>query len=165
MVPDESGVLDDAEFNGKGPSLANSTCPGTTTLIKDWFNRHLILRANPTPSYMADWLNQLHAVAEECEHFVPVQVVSNSRNENGEVVFGMNDRFGRLCHLARHHGALPPPSGARTATGHHRQVRRTASGREWSACGLRKGYMYMADCVSDPPLAAAPSAPSARTPS
>ena len=31
-------------------------------------------------------MNQLHAVAEECEHFIPVSVASNSRNENGEMV-------------------------------------------------------------------------------
>ena len=36
----------------------------------------------------------MHAVAEECGHFVPVQVMSNSRNENGEVVYGMNNASG-----------------------------------------------------------------------
>ena len=40
---------------------------------------------------MADWMNQLHAAAEESTHFVPVQVTSNSSNENGEVAFSMND--------------------------------------------------------------------------
>ena len=36
----------------------------------------------------------MHAVAEECGHFVPVQVMSNSRTENGEVVYGMNNPSG-----------------------------------------------------------------------
>ena len=36
----------------------------------------------------------MHAVAEECGHFVPVQVMSNSRNENGQVVYGMNNASG-----------------------------------------------------------------------
>ena len=79
VVPDESGVLDDADFNGK-TIFGEQHLPGTTTLIKEWFNRHLILRASPSPADMADWLNQLHAVAEECQHFVPVQAASNSRN-------------------------------------------------------------------------------------
>ena len=44
VVPDESGVLDDADFNGK-TIFGEQHLPGTTTLIKEWFNRHLILRA------------------------------------------------------------------------------------------------------------------------
>ena len=36
----------------------------------------------------------MNSLAEEGEHFIPVMVVSNSRNENGEVVFGMNDASG-----------------------------------------------------------------------
>lgn len=48
VVPDESGVLDDADFNGK-TIFGEQHLPGTTTLIKEWFNRHLILRASPSP--------------------------------------------------------------------------------------------------------------------
>ena len=90
---DESGVLDDGEFHGK-TIFGEQHLPGTTELIKEWFARHLILRDSPTPEDMTDWINQLHAVAEECDHFIPVQVVSNSRNENGEMIFGMNDAGG-----------------------------------------------------------------------
>ena len=121
-IPDESGVLDDATFTGK-TIFGAQELPGTTTLIKDWFSRHLILRANPTPEDMADWLNQLHAVAEECERFVPVQVASNSRNENGEVVFGMNDASGVFAaptlEGAGSSPAFPPcsaPDGTRVPT-------------------------------------------------
>lgn len=60
---DESGVLDEAEFNGK-TIFGEQHLPGTTTMLKEWFSRHLILRDNPTPEDLADWLNQLHAVAE-----------------------------------------------------------------------------------------------------
>ena len=90
---DESGTLDEGEFRGK-TIFGDQYLPGTSVLLKEWFARHLILRANPTPDDMADYLNQLQAVAEECEHFVPVSVASNSRNENGEAVFGMNDAMG-----------------------------------------------------------------------
>ena len=90
---DEAGVLDEGEFRGK-TIFGEQHLPGTSTLLKDWFNRHLILRANPTPEDMTDYLNQLHAVAEECEHFIPVSVASNSRNEHGDAVFGMNDASG-----------------------------------------------------------------------
>ena len=46
----------------------------------------------------------MNSLAEEGEHFIPVMVVSNSRNENGEVVFGMNDASGVFCRLAGNHG-------------------------------------------------------------
>ena len=148
VVPDESGVLDDADFNGK-TIFGEQHLPGTTTLIKEWFNRHLILRASPSPADMADWLNQLHAVAEECQHFVPVQAASNSRNENGEVVFGMNDASGVF---ATWPGTLGIAAAVLGEDGDTALIDKFAGciRREWAACGLRKGYMYMADCVSDP---------------
>lgn len=143
---DESGLLDEGEFNGK-TIFGEQHLPGTSTLIKEWWARHLILRSNPKPDELADFLNQLHAVAEECEHFVPVQVASNSRNENGELVFGMNDAAGVFA-------AWPGTLGIAAA------VRGDGIGliddfadcvrREWNAAGLRKGYMYMADVMSDP---------------
>lgn len=143
---DESGLLDDAELHGKN-IFGEQHLPGTTELIKEWFARHLILRANPTPDDLADWLNQLQAVAEECRHFVPVQVASNSRNENGEAVFGMNDAAGVFA-------TWPGTLGIAAA------VRGSGIGlvdefadcirREWDGAGLKKGYIYMADVLSDP---------------
>lgn len=145
-VLDESGILDDAEFNGK-TIFGQQHLPGTTELIKKWFARHLILRANPTPGDLADWINQLHAVAEECVHFIPVQVASNSRNENGEQVFGMNDSSGVFTAWPGTLGiaAAVKGSGMETAEEFADCVR-----RQWDCTGLKKGYMYMADVVSDP---------------
>ncbi len=145
-VPDESGVLDDAEMHGK-TIFGEQHLPGTTTLLKDWFARHLIFRDNPTPEDLADYLNQLQAVAEECEHFVPVSVASNSRNENGEVVFGMNDAAGVFATWPGTLGIAAAVKGAGIEL-----VDQFADciRREWNACGLRKGYMYMADVLTDP---------------
>lgn len=144
--PDESGILDDAEFTGK-TIFGEQRLPGTTTLIKDWFARHLILRSNPSPEDLADWINQLQAVAEECGHFVPVLVASNSRNENGELVFGMNDAGGVFSSWPGTLGIAAAIKGdsIRLADDFADCVR-----REWDAAGLKKGYMYMADVVSDP---------------
>ncbi len=146
VVFDESGVLDDAQLHGKN-IFGEQHLPGTTQLLKEWFARHLILRANPTADDLVDWINQLHAVAEECPHFVPVQVVSNSRNENGETVFGMNDAAGVFA-------TWPGTLGIAAA------VRGSGIGliddfgdcvrRQWDAAGLKKGYIYMADIISDP---------------
>lgn len=143
---DESGLLDEDEIRGK-TIFGEQYLPGTTTLLKDWFARHTILRANPTPEEMTDYLNQLQAVAEECEHFVPVSVTSNSRNENGEVVFGMNDAAGVFATWPGTLGiaAAVKGSGIEVADKWANAVRRS-----WNACNLRKGYMYMADCMTDP---------------
>ncbi|MCQ2443701.1 MAG: glycoside hydrolase family 3 C-terminal domain-containing protein [Oscillospiraceae bacterium] len=147
-VPDESGILDDAEMHGK-TIFGEQHQPGTTTLIKNWFSRHFILRANPTPDDLADFLNQLHAVAEECEHFVPVQAASNSRNENGEVVYGMNDAAGVF---ATWPGTMGIAAAVKGEGDDLTIIDKFADciRREWDATGLKKGYMYMADVVTDP---------------
>lgn len=145
-IPDESGVLDEGEFRGK-TIFGEQYLPGTTTLLKEWFSRHMILRANATAKDIAEWMNQLHAVAEECEHFIPVNVASNSRNENGEVVFGMNDAAGVFATWPGTLGIAAAVKGAGLEL-----VDQFADcvRREWNACGLRKGYMYMADIMTDP---------------
>ncbi|MBQ8554232.1 MAG: glycoside hydrolase family 3 protein [Clostridia bacterium] len=145
-APDESGVLDEAEVHQK-TIFGEQHLPGTTTLIKDWFARHTIVRENAQPEDMADYLNQLQAVAEECERFVPVSVASNSRNENGELVFGMNDAGGVFPTWPGTLGiaAAVKGSGIGVADEWAQAVRRS-----WEACNLRKGYMYMADCMTDP---------------
>ena len=145
-VGDESGTLDEAEVHQK-TIFGEQHLPGTTTLIKDWFSRHTILRDNASPDDLADYLNQLQAVAEECDHFVPVSVASNSRNENGEVVFGMNDAAGVFATWPGTMGiaAAVKGSGIEVADKWAEAIR-----RGWEACGLRKGYMYMADCMTDP---------------
>ncbi|MBQ8833781.1 MAG: glycoside hydrolase family 3 C-terminal domain-containing protein [Oscillospiraceae bacterium] len=145
-TPDESGVLDEAEVHQK-TIFGQQDLPGTTTLIKDWFARHTIVRENAQPDDMADYLNQLQAVAEECERFVPVSVASNSRNENGEIVFGMNDAGGVFPTWPGTLGiaAAVKGSGIEVADQWAEATRRS-----WEACNMRKGYMYMADCMTDP---------------
>jgi len=145
-VPDESGVLDEGEVHQK-TIFGEQHLPGTSTLIKDWFSRHTIVRENAQPEDMADYLNQLQAVAEECDRFVPVSVASNSRNENGEIVFGMNDAGGVFPTWPGTLGiaAAVRGSGIEVADKWAEAIRRS-----WEACNMRKGYMYMADCMTDP---------------
>ena len=147
-VGDETGLVDEAPVEAAKNIFAASRLPGTSELIKKNFSRHLILRENPTPSDLADYLNQLQYLAEDCKHFVPVQVMSNSRNENGEAVFGMNDASGVFA-------AYPGTLGIAAAvkgTGDLRIIDTFADivRRQWNTCGLKKGYMYMADVVTDP---------------
>ena len=145
-IPDESGCLDEGEVHQK-TIFGEQHLPGTSTLIKDWFARHTILRENAKPEDLADYLNQLQAVAEECDHFVPVQAASNSRNENGEIVFGMNDAGGIFPTWPGTLGiaAAVKGSGIEVADRWAEATRES-----WEACNLRKGYIYMVDCMSDP---------------
>lgn len=145
-VLDESGTLDEGEFRGK-TIFGEQYLPGTTKLIKEWFNRHMILRANATAEDLADWVNQLHATAEECEHFIPVQIASNSRNENGELVFGMNDAAGVF---ATWPGTLGIAAAVKGDSIKIVDAFADCIRREWDAVGMKKGYMYMADCMTDP---------------
>lgn len=143
---DESGILDEGEFRGK-TIFGEQYLPGTSTLLKDWFNRHVILRANATPADLADWMNEADAVCETCEHFIPVAAASNSRNENGELVFGMNDAGGVMATWPGTMGIAAAVKGSKIDI---IDKFATTIRREWNACGLRKGYMYMADTVTDP---------------
>ena len=146
IVLDESGTLDEGEFQGK-TIFGEQRLPGTSVLIKEWFSRHLILRANPPADDLTDFLNQMQKVAEECGHFIPVEVVSNSRNENGEVVYGMNDAAGVFPTWPGTLGIAAAIKGddIKIADQFAACVRDC-----WNASGLRKGYMYMADTMTDP---------------
>ena len=145
---DETGLLDEKPVEKGSSIFAVCSTEGTTSMMKDRHVRHFILRANPKPDELADWINELNGVAEEDTHFIPALVVSNSRNENGEVVFGMNDASGVFA-------AWPGTMGIGAAlkgTGDMTIIDDFADciKKEWDAVGLKKGYMYMADCMTDP---------------
>lgn len=144
---DESGLLNE-EIVERDESIFNvEKTYGTTYTVKDMGIRHFILRQNPSPSELAEWINELNRVSEETGHSIPVMVVSNSRNENGEVVFGMNDAAGVFA-------AWPGTMGIAAAVkGNGPELLDDLADcirQEWNSVGMRKGYMYMADVVTDP---------------
>lgn len=144
---DASGLLNE-EIVEKDESIFNvEKTYGTTHTLKEMGIRHLILRQNPKPDELADWINQLNQVAEETDHAVPVMVVSNSRNEHGEIVFGMNDAAGVFATWPGTMGiaAAVRGSGLDLIDDFAECIR-----QEWDAVGMKKGYMYMADVMSDP---------------
>lgn len=145
---DETGLLDEKPVEKGNSIFATQTTNGTTRLFKDWHGRHLILRADPQPDALADWVNELNALAEEEPRFLPAMVVSNSRNERGEVVFGMNDAAAGVF------VSWPGTMGIAAAVkgDSYAIIDRFADciRREWDAVGLKKGYMYMADVLTDP---------------
>ena len=150
---DSTGLLDEAAnvgssgvndvFGGQG-----SGTYGTTDTIKTLRMRHFILRQNPEPEDMAAWINQMNIVAEDTTWGIPVLVDSNSRNENGQMTFGMNDASGVFSTWP---GTLGLAAAAR-GDGNVDIITQFANiaREEWDASGLKKGYMYMVDTMTDP---------------
>lgn len=145
---DATGLLDEKPVEKDSSIFAMNSTTGTTDMMLNKHVREFILRANPKPDELADWINELNSVAERGEHFVPALVVSNSRNENGEVVFGMNDASGVFATWPGTLGIAAAIKG----TGDLSIIDDFADciRKEWDAVGMKKGYMYMADCLSDP---------------
>ena len=144
---DESGLLDE-EIVEQDESIFNvEKTYGTTYTVRDMGIRHFIFRQNPKPEDMTDWINQLNMLAEDTAHAIPMLVTSNSRNEHGEVVFGMNDAAGVFPAWPGTLGiaAAAKGSGLDLIDRFGRSIR-----AQWDAVGLKKGYMYMADTVTDP---------------
>lgn len=146
------GVLDEGITEAGETIFATSKVYGSTHTIEERHLRHFILRDNFSPAETAEWVNALNEVAEGTRLGIPVLVASNSRNENGESIFGMNDAIGIFS-------TWPGTLGlAAAALGDIKEGKDASlinefakiAAKEWNATGLRKGYMYMADVVTDP---------------
>ncbi|THE10342.1 glycoside hydrolase family 3 protein [Bacillus timonensis] len=146
------GLLDESIIEKGETIFATSKVYGTTHTIANRHLRHFILRDNFTPAQMAEWVNAMNEVAEGTRLGIPVIIASNSRNENGEAVFGMNDAIGIFSTWPGTLGLAAAAKGDIQNGGDASLISEFASiaRKEWNATGLRKGYMYMADVVTDP---------------
>lgn len=146
------GLLDEAVVE-KGESIfAASKVYGSTHTIEKRNLRHFILRDNFSPAEMAEWVNKMNEVAEGTRLGIPVIVTSNSRNENAEPIFGMNDAGGIFSTWPGTLGLAAAAQGDIKNGGDASLISEFAkiAHEEWNATGIRKGYMYMADTVTDP---------------
>ena len=145
------GILD--EFTGERRSnFGTSYVYGTTLAIEDMGLRRFIFRQNLTPEQIATWNNAMQQIAEDTPHGIPVVIASNSRNENGDMAFGMNDASGVFSTWPGTLGLAAAAMGDIKAGGNAQLITDFAeiSRTEWDATGIKKGYMYMADVVTDP---------------
>lgn len=118
---------------------------GTTKAVNQIHQRHFILRANTSAQIMAEWSNKLQALCEASRLGIPAIVASNPRNHVtidasiglsvGTTVFSKWP--GELGLAAMRDFKLVREFGEIAA-------------KEWTAVGLRKGYMYMADLATEP---------------
>jgi len=117
---------------------------GTTKGILERGLRYLIVRDNPSARDLTTWTNKIQEVAEGSRLGIPAVMVSNPRNHVGNLGFGFMEASGQFS-------SWPGELGL-AATQDPALVKEFAeiARKEWDAAGVRKGYMYMADIVTDP---------------
>lgn len=140
------GVLDEQHLPIKIDPHTSAGIPfqGTTEMIRGMHMRHFILREEPTGARIASWINAMNEVAEGTRWGIPVIVAANSKNESGGFKMGGTPEDQPFTQW--------PGTLGLAATGSLEVIESFAahSRREWVASGLRKGYMYMADLLTDP---------------
>jgi beta-glucosidase len=140
------GVLDEQHLPIKLDPHTSAGIPfqGTTEMIRGMHMRHFIMREEPTGARIATWINAMNEVAEDTRWGIPVIVAANSKNEAGGFKMGGTPEDQPFAQW--------PGTLGLAATGSLEVIESFAahSRREWVASGLRKGYMYMADVLTDP---------------
>lgn len=118
---------------------------GTTKGVTQFHLRHFILRANVPARTMAEWANNLQALCEKDGLGIPAIIASNPRNHITK------DASIGLSVGATTFSTWPGELGL-SATRDLKLIRAFAETArlEWTAVGLRKGYMYMADLSTEP---------------
>ena len=118
---------------------------GTSKMVKEFHNRHFILRANESAKVTAEWANKLQEMCENEPLGIPAIIASNPRNH-----ITTNASLGTSVGVTVF-TAWPGELGL-SAMRDLPLVREFAdySRQEWAAVGLRKGYMYMADLATEP---------------
>jgi beta-glucosidase len=132
-------------FTRKPLPTPNMTAVGTTKGVLTYNLRHFILRANTDARTIAEWSNNLQALSESSRLGVPSIVASNPRNH-----VTIDNSIG-LSVGTTTFSKWPGELGL-AAMRDFKLVREFAeiAAQEWSAVGLRKGYMYMADLATEP---------------
>ena len=146
------GVLDEGIIEKGETIFAVLKIWGTTKTIEEMNLRHFILRDNWSPAEMAEWVNKMNELSEGTRLGIPCLIASNSRNENTEFIFGMNDAAGIFSTWPGTLGLAAAAQGEIKNGGDASLISQFAqiAHDEWKATGIRKGYMYMADTATDP---------------
>jgi beta-glucosidase len=131
---------------GAGERIANmNSSAGTEKVIKEFHNRHFILRSNESASITAEWANKLQELCESEPLGIPAIITSNPRN-NITTNASLGTSVGATVF------SVWPGELGLSAMRDLPLTREFAdiSRQEWTAVGLRKGYMYMADLATEP---------------
>lgn len=127
--------------------------PDTKKLINDYHMRHFIARDLLPISDQVEWVNALQAQAEASRLGIPVIIASNSRNEvNGDTYIDGDPAADSWSLYPGTLGISAAQKGDLSKGADYELIENFAdnSRQEWWHAGLRKGYMYMIDTVTDP---------------
>lgn len=141
-----AGQFGGGNQNAIGERIGNmNNSAGTAKVIKEFHNRHFILRANESARVTAEWANKLQELCESEPLGIPAIIASNPRN-NITTNASLGTSVGTTVFTS-----WPGELGL-SAMRDLSLVREFAddSRQEWLAVGLRKGYMYMADLATEP---------------
>ena len=132
-------------FTRKPLPNPNMSAAGTTKAVLTYNLRHFILRANTKAKTIAEWSNNLQALSESSRLGIPCIVASNPRNH-----VTVDNSIG-LSVGTTTFSKWPGELGLAAM----RDLKLThefaeIAAQEWTAVGLRKGYMYMADLATEP---------------
>jgi beta-glucosidase len=114
-------------------------------MVKEFHNRHFILRANESTKVTAEWANKLQELCEGEPLGIPAIIASNPRNNiTANASLGTSVGTTGFTSWPGELGlsAMRDLSLVREFADYSRQ--------EWVTVGLRKGYMYMADLATEP---------------
>ncbi|MFZ0280723.1 MAG: glycoside hydrolase family 3 N-terminal domain-containing protein, partial [Bacteroidales bacterium] len=131
---------------GNGERIANmNSSAGTVKVIKEFHNRHFILRSNESARITAEWANKLQELCESEPLGIPAIITSNPRN-NVTTNASLGTSVGTTVF------SVWPGELGLSAMRDLPLTREFAdiARQEWVAVGLRKGYMYMADLSTEP---------------
>lgn len=116
----------------------------TTLQLASRHIRHIIVRENAKPSQFVTWVNTMQEVCEGTRLGIPCIVASNSKNESSDIRYD-------AAHETNRFTTFPGTLGLAAARDMD-MIEQFAAivHNEFYASNIRKGYMYMADCATDP---------------
>jgi beta-glucosidase len=131
--------------NGERIATMGATGGGTKKTVSEFHNRHFILRSSESARITAEWANKLQALCETEPLGIPAIISSNPRN-NITTNASLGTSVGTTVF-----SSWPGELGLSamrdlSLTREFADIAR----QEWTAVGLRKGYMYMADLATEP---------------
>ncbi len=138
-------VMKQNMFTGLPMPVAQLFAAGTTNGVKNLHLRNFILRANTDTRTLSEWSNKLQALCEADGLGIPALVTSNPRNHiTRDASIGLS--------VGKTPFSVWPGELGLAAMRDPQLVREFAdiARQEWTAIGLRKGYMYMADLATEP---------------
>lgn len=142
---EEDLVMEVNIFTRQALPYPNLGAAGTSKAVKEFHERHFILRANPPVKIMAEWANNLQALCESDGLGIPAIITSNPRNHI------TRDASAGLSLGKTTFSTWPGELGL--AAMRDMELTRSFADiarQEWLAAGIRKGYMYMADLSTEP---------------